>query len=145
MILLVDDVQMNLDAACALLESTKIQVETALSGKQALEMVQKKKYHMILMDHMMPEMDGIEITEKIRALAHEKNDPYYTHLPILALTANAMVGMKETFIRSGMQDFISKPIDINTLDLTIKKWLPKELIETPTLTQKKYYRRILGY
>lgn len=135
LILLVDDVQMNLDTACALLESTKIQVETALSGKQALEMVQKKRYHMILMDHMMPEMDGIETTQKIRALAQEKNNPYFMTLPILALTANAMVGMKETFISSGMQDFISKPIDVNLLDLTIKKWLPKELIEAPLLPE----------
>ena len=130
-ILIVDDVQINLDATCALLEPTKIQIDTALNGKTALAMIENKHYDIILMDHMMPDMDGIETTQKIRLLANEKNDPYYTNLPILALTANAMVGMKEVFLSSSMQDYISKPIDVTSLNLIIKKWLPKHLIETP--------------
>lgn len=127
-ILIVDDVQMNLDAACALLEDTQMQIDTALSGMEAIEKIKKEDYDLVLMDHMMPGIDGIVATEKIRDLASETGDPKYAELPILALTANAMVGMKETFLQAGMQGFISKPIDINALNAEVKRWLPKNLI-----------------
>lgn len=128
-ILIVDDVQMNLDAACALLEQLQMEIHTAQSAKEAIRKVTENHYDLVLMDHMMPEMDGIVATEKIRDLASETQDPYYAQLPIIALTANAMVGMKESFLQAGMQDFISKPIEINALNATIKKWLPKELVQ----------------
>lgn len=127
-ILIVDDVKMNLDAACALLEDTKMQIDTAQSGMEAIEKIKKEDYDLVLMDHMMPGMDGIVATEKIRDIASETGDPKYAELPILALTANAMVGMKETFLQAGMQGFISKPIDINALNAEVKRWLPKNLI-----------------
>ena len=128
-VLIVDDVQMNLDAAGALLEQLQMEIHTAQSGQEAIRKIKEHHYDLVLMDHMMPEMDGIEATEKIRDLAVETQDPYFAELPILALTANAMVGMKESFLQAGMQDFISKPIEVGVLNATIKKWLPKQLIQ----------------
>lgn len=128
-ILIADDVPMNLEAVSVLLEDTAIQIETAENGKQAIEMLQKKCYDLVLMDHMMPGMDGIQATEAIRTLAEETMDVYYACIPVIALTANAMVGMKETFLRAGMQDFISKPINVEELMTVLKRWLPKDLIE----------------
>jgi len=127
-ILIVDDVQMNLDTASALLEQFQVKIDTALSGKEAVEKVQKKRYDLVLMDHMMPGMDGVEATETIRNLAMKYEDVYYASLPIIALTANAVVGMKEHFLQAGMQDFVSKPIEVDVLNEAIKKWLPKEKI-----------------
>lgn len=127
-ILIVDDVQMNLDTAKALLEQYEVKIDTALSGKEALEKVQVKRYDMVLMDHMMPGMDGVQTTEAIRNLAVEYENVYYACIPIIALTANAVVGMKEHFLQAGMQDFVSKPIEVDVLHEAIKKWLPKDKI-----------------
>lgn len=134
-VLIVDDVQMNLDAASALLEQLQMKIHTAQSAKEAIHKITQNHYDLVLMDHMMPEMDGIKATEKIRDLASETQDPYYAELPIIALTANAMVGMKESFLQAGMQDFISKPIEINALNATIKKWLPKNLVQNISIQQ----------
>jgi len=77
----------------------------------------------VLMDHRMPDMDGVEATRRIRALAEE--DPYYQDVPIVALTANAVSGMKEMFLQNGFNDFVSKPIDTVRLNRVIEKWIPK--------------------
>ncbi len=137
--LIVDDVEMNLDAAIALLEFTQMTVDKALSGKEALEKVQKEHYDIIFMDHMMPEMDGIEATQKIHDLAMLTNDVYYACVPIIALTANALVGAREMYQEAGMQDFISKPIEINNVITALKKWLPQELIESASEEDLKLY------
>lgn len=128
-ILIVDDVPMNLEVAKDLLERHKMTIDTAKSGKQAVEMIQKKHYNLVLMDHMMPEMDGVQATEAIRDIAVQREDMYFATLPIIALTANAIVGMKETFLQAGMQDFISKPVNAENLSKVIKKWLPVDLVE----------------
>lgn len=127
-ILIVDDVKVNLKVACGLLKPLQMQVDTADSGKKAIEMVQKKRYDIILMDHMMPEMDGIEATKQIRNLADMTGDTYYCKLPILALTANVMSGMYERYIEEGMQDFISKPINERELQDILCKWLPNDKV-----------------
>ncbi len=128
-VLIVDDVQMNIDAAKALLSFTHMKMDAALSGTQAIEMVQKKRYDIIFMDHMMPGMDGIEATEKIRNLSVEYNDAYYAMVPVIALTANAIVGVKTLYQQAGMQDFVSKPMQVTSIISALKRWLPKELIE----------------
>lgn len=127
-ILVVDDLQMNLDTACALLEQLRMKIDTAQSGNEAIEMVQRNRYDIVLMDHMMPEMNGIEATQRIRGLAVKAHDAYYTKLPILALTANVIVGMRENFLRAGMQDYISKPIELPVLYATIRRWLPADKV-----------------
>lgn len=106
-----DDVQVNLKVACGLLKPLKMQVDTAESGFEAVDKVEKQRYDLVLMDHMMPEMNGIEATRRIRELCDKTGDTYYCKLPILALTANVMSSMYERYIEEGMQDFISKPIN----------------------------------
>ena len=123
-VLIVDDNLINQEVAMALLEPFELQIEIANNGQEALEMVQEKKYDLVLMDHFMPVMDGVEATIKIRELEEE----YYQRLPILALTADAVQGVKEEFISAGMNDFVSKPINLGVICKKIREWLPNELI-----------------
>jgi signal transduction histidine kinase/CheY-like chemotaxis protein/HPt (histidine-containing phosphotransfer) domain-containing protein len=119
-ILLVDDIRTNLDVAEGLLSPYAIQVDSCLSGKETLKLVQENEYDLILMDHMMPEMNGIETTKAIRALEGE----YFQQLPIVVLTANAIVGMRDMFLEMGFNDYLSKPIEIVKLDEVIARWIP---------------------
>ena len=123
-ILIVDDNLINQEVAMALLEPFELQIEIANNGQEALEMIQQNKYDLVLMDHFMPVMDGVEATIKIRELEGE----YYQKLPILALTADAVQGVKEQFIHAGMNDFVSKPINLVLICKKIREWLPNELI-----------------
>ena len=124
-ILLVDDNEMNRKVGMALLEPFKMNIDTATNGREALDMVMNDKYDLVFMDHMMPEMDGIEATREIRKL----EDEYYKTLPIIALTANATSEAREMFVKEKMNDFVAKPIQMAEITKCIKKWLPNELIE----------------
>lgn len=124
-VLIVDDNIMNRQVAMGLLKPLQMHMETASSGFEAIEMIQKKDYDIIFMDHMMPEMDGVEATKKIRQLQGEK----YQTLPIVALTANAVSGVKEMFLKEGMNDFVAKPIEMGEIVKVLKKWLPKKVQE----------------
>jgi CheY-like chemotaxis protein/HPt (histidine-containing phosphotransfer) domain-containing protein len=122
-ILLVDDNDINLMVESELLRQYGLEADTAEGARIAYDLVKKKKYDIIFMDHMMPEINGIEATRTLRAT------PGWTEtVPIIALTANAITGMKETYISCGMNDYISKPIEIPELNKTLLKWLPKEKI-----------------
>ena len=101
-----------------------MQIDTASSGAQAIEMIKSKEYDLILMDYMMPEMDGLDATRIIRAIDEE----YYKQLPIVALSANAINGVAEMFIEGGMNDFVAKPIDMKIMDAKLKKWLPENKV-----------------
>jgi CheY-like chemotaxis protein len=122
-ILVVDDNEYNLKVACGLLEMYKINAITALSGKEAIEMVSIKDFDIVFMDHMMPEMDGIEATAEIRKLGGK-----YQELRIIALTANAIQGAKEMFLENGFDGFLSKPIEMPLLADALVGWLPPEKI-----------------
>jgi len=122
-VLVVDDIATNLRVVRGLMLPYKINIDLRISGKEAIEAVKSKKYDLVFMDHRMPEMDGVETTERIRALATE--DIYFKELPIIALTANAVSGMKEMFLQHGFNDFMSKPIDTSTLNSVLEKWIPK--------------------
>ncbi|MHB9293069.1 putative Sensor histidine kinase RcsC [Hollandina sp. SP2] len=122
-ILLVDDIITNLKVAEGLMAPYKMQVDSCKSGAEAIELVQTKTYDIVFMDHMMPEMDGIEATGIIRNL--EGRGTYYKELPIIALTANAVSGVKEMFLQNGMDDFLSKPIEIFRLNSILQKWIPE--------------------
>ncbi len=121
-ILVVDDNRINLEVAKGLMKPFDMSIETAMNGRIALEMVQENIYDLVFMDHMMPEMDGIDATVAIRKLEGD----YYQQLPIIALTANALVGAKELFVKEGMNDFLAKPIEVEKLHEILQKWLPKE-------------------
>ena len=123
-VLIVDDNVINLTVAEGLLKPLQMKIEKATSGKQAVEMISAKKYDLVFMDHMMPEMDGVETTRVIRRF-----HPEYENIPIIALTANAISGTKEMFIDEGMNDFIAKPIEMRTMLSKLRIWLPKEKIK----------------
>ncbi len=127
-VLVVDDNTMNLTVFKALLKRTKLQVVTAESGEQCLEYVQKQKFHMIFMDHMMPEMDGIETLHEIKKLAVHMDCPN-KDTPVIVLTANAIAGAKEMYLAEGFEAFLTKPINAELLEHIICKYLPKELIQ----------------
>lgn len=122
-VLVVDDNPINLKVAIGMLKLHDILPETAESGKNAIEKIKSKAYDMVFMDHMMPEMDGVETTNIIRSLGEE-----YKKLPVIALTANAVAGTREMLIEAGMNDFLSKPIEGKRLNRILMKWLPKEKI-----------------
>lgn len=128
-ILVVDDVRLNLEVAKGMLANLRVQVDEAESGEQAIEMAKECRYDVILMDHMMPKMDGITAAGKIRELGRDKEERYYyATVPIVALTANALSGMREMYLDAGMQDFVSKPVQGKTLEAVLRKWIPKEKI-----------------
>lgn len=123
-ILIVDDNSINLTVAQGLLDPLNMQIDTALSGNAAISKITETMYDLILMDHMMPELDGIETTHIIRRFHSE-----YDNVPIIALTANVIGDVKNMFIKEGMNDFVAKPIEVRMLINTIRKWLPPEKIK----------------
>lgn len=122
-ILIVDDNLMNHKVAENLLKLFRIEPDHAISGAEGIEYVKKKQYDIICLDHMMPEMDGIETLERMRS---ENLLPKNT--VVLVMTANAVVGAKEMYLEKGFDDYISKPIEMEVLINKIRTYLPKELI-----------------
>jgi len=121
-VLLVDDIETNLKVGEGLLKPYGMNITTCLSGREAIEAVTSEDYDLVLMDHMMPEMDGVEAVRHIRNLEDEK----YANLPIVALTANAIMGAREMFLKNGFNDFLSKPIETAKLNSIMAAWIPKE-------------------
>ncbi|MDR3338147.1 MAG: response regulator [Treponema sp.] len=121
-ILIVDDISTNLMIAEALLSPYQAQIDTCLSGNEAVALAGDNQYDIIFMDHMMPGMDGIEAAAAIRALPRS----YAKNMPIVALTANAVAGMREIFLAKGFDDYLTKPIDIAKMNETIARWIPDE-------------------
>ena len=117
-ILVVDDNVTNLHVACGLLELGHIKADTATSGRQAIAMILQNEYDMVFMDHRMPEMSGIEATAALRGMG--------ITLPIIALTASAIVGAKEMMLNAGMNDYLWKPIIKSDFIRILKKWIPLE-------------------
>ncbi|MCL2817494.1 MAG: ATP-binding protein, partial [Clostridiales bacterium] len=126
-VLVVDDIANNLDVAKGLLKPYGMQVDTVMSGQQAIDAVRNgaEIYNAVFMDHMMPGMDGIEATARIRDIGTD----YAQNIPVIALTANAVSGNEEMFLRKGFQAFLSKPIDIGRLDAVIHKWIRNKELE----------------
>jgi signal transduction histidine kinase/HPt (histidine-containing phosphotransfer) domain-containing protein len=122
-VLIVDDNEFNLKVAAGLLGLSKINVKTALSGQEAIDLVQRHDFDVIFMDHMMPHMDGVMATKKIRELGGK-----FRLLPIITLTATAIKGAREMFLSNGFNGFMSKPVDMRELQKTLKEWLPPEKI-----------------
>ena len=123
-VLVVDDNAMNLAVAQDLLRKTKLQIDVASSGEECLEMLKRKEYHLICMDHMMPGMDGVEALHAIRELEGNPS----RDIPVIALTANAVVGAREFYLDAGFEDYLTKPIEPEKLEDMMIKYLPKELV-----------------
>ena len=124
-ILVVDDVKMNLNVVRLLLKNTGMQIDLASSGEECLKYTLVKRYDVILMDHMMPIMDGIEALHKIR----EQADGLNVDTPVVALTANALVGAQEMYLDEGFVSYISKPVKSDDLEAALLNILPPDKIE----------------
>jgi len=123
-ILVVDDMDTNLIVAESMLEIFDIIPDLAQSGEEALVLAARKDYDIIFMDHMMPGMDGLEATSRIRNLGGVN-----ARVPIVALTANVIKGAVEMYTGGGMNDFLPKPMELEALNICLRKWLPSGLIE----------------
>ena len=124
-ILIVDDTRINLTVATNLLKNTGIQIDTATGGAQAVNMAEKNLYDVILMDQRMPEMDGTEALHRIRATEGGKSKD----MPVICLTADAVVGAKERYLAEGFSDYLTKPIDSYELEKMLIKHLPVKKVE----------------
>ena len=122
-VLVVDDKDMNLCIAKGMLSLYGLLIDTAKSGHEAIEKIKYNVYDLVLMDHVMPGMDGMKTTSKIRKLKGG-----YKKLPIVALTINTAAGMKEMFLANGFNGLISKPIVLQEMDKMLKEWLSPEKI-----------------
>ena len=136
-VLVVDDNGINLKVAIGLLQPYNMQVVTARSGQEAIEILRSKDIDIVFMDHMMPEMEGVEAAGIIRKTEGE----YYRKLPIIALTANVANGARELFLSAGFDDFLAKPIELPALDRILRNFLPHEYMQPATRTT---YAKELG-
>jgi CheY-like chemotaxis protein len=122
-VLVVDDNDINLNVAAGLFRLFGIMIDKAESGYEAIERIRASDYDIVFMDHMMPEMDGVETTQRLREEGFTSEI-----LPIVALTANAIGGTRELLMSSGLDDYIAKPIDIRLLNSVLARFLPKGLL-----------------
>lgn len=121
-ILVVDDVPINLEVVKGLLKQTQVQMDFATGGEEALGYINAKKYDMVLLDHMMPGMDGVETLGELRKIPNGKD------VPVVVLTANALVGAAEEYLKAGFSGYLPKPVRCDALENTLMKFLPKEKI-----------------
>lgn len=127
-ILLVDDNRVNRRVFCGLLKQTQVKITDVGSGRECLDHIRQKHYDLIFLDHMMPEMDGMETIQKMK----EMGDNLCQDTPVIMLTANAIVGAKEQYLEAGFDDFLAKPIDQTKLERLVMHWMPQEKIHSNT-------------
>ena len=121
-ILLVDDSEQNIQVITSLLRRTGVQLDTAASGFECIEKVRNKKYHLIFLDYMMPEMDGIETFHRLKKEVNGQS------VPVIALTADVSTGIHQHFLSEGFSDYLSKPVLWEKLEELLLQWLPAELV-----------------
>lgn len=127
-ILLVDDNRVNRRVFCGLLKQTQIKITDVGSGRECLDHIRQKHYDIIFLDHMMPEMDGMETMQRMK----EMEDNLCKDTPVIMLTANAIMGAKEQYLAAGFDDFLAKPIDQTKLERLMMHWMPQEKIHSNT-------------
>ncbi len=126
-ILVVDDNEINLKVFANLLNQTRMQIETADSGEACIELFRRNFYDVIFLDHMMPDMDGIETLKEMKTCTDTPNQK----TPVICLTANAISGMREMYMEAGFDDYLTKPIDTGKLENMLLSYLPEDLINNP--------------
>ena len=124
-ILVVDDNELNLEVFRGLVKQLQVRVDTATRGAEAVQMGRRKKYDLIFLDHMMPDMDGIETLKEMRSNEEDPN----VDTPVICLTANAISGAKEQYMAAGFNDYLTKPIDPSALEDMMMKYLPEENVK----------------
>ena len=130
-ILVVDDTPLNLSVFTSLLKATKVNIDTAESGIECLNLCKKNKYDVIFLDHMMPDMDGIVTLHELKAI----EDCVNASTPVICLTANAISGMREKFLAEGFNDYLPKPIDFVRLESVLIKYLPAEKVSLESVEE----------
>ncbi len=137
-ILIVDDNAMNLAVAQGLLKQTRLQIDVAGSGEECLELIKRKTYHLICLDHMMPVMDGVQTLHAIRAMEGNPSQD----IPVIALTANAVPGARELYLNEGFQDYLTKPIDSDKFENMLIEYLPDNVVYlTPDQDMEREYEK----
>ena len=121
-LLVVDDSEMNLLVVSSLLKATRIQIDTCASGIECLELLRKNRYDIVLLDHMMPEMDGIETLHRAQEIENAKN------VPFIVFTANVVTGVRERFLSEGFTDYLSKPVEGVEIEKIVMKYLPADKV-----------------
>lgn len=124
-IMVVDDMKLNLKVVAGLLKRTEVQVETVLSGEECLKLAKEKNYDLFLIDHMMPEMDGIELVEHLKEETYEINH----NAPKIILTANAIAGAKEEYLAHGFVEYLTKPVESSKLEEALMTYLPDDKVQ----------------
>ncbi len=134
-VLIVDDNDVNLKIASGLLSPYEMDVRCASSGREALDQIKTDFLDLVLMDHMMPDLDGVDTVKMVRELTGE----YYANLPIVATTANAIIGVREMYLNEGFSDYIAKPLEPSKLEQILKTWVPKtkQIPKTSSSDHKK--------
>ena len=131
-ILVIDDVPMNLTVITGLLKKTQIKIDTGVSGRECLEKASLEHYDIIFVDHMMPDMDGIETMQHVKEECELNKST-----PIIVLTANAVSGAREQYMAAGFDNYLTKPIDSAKLEATIRSYLPQELMELDIVPEER--------
>lgn len=125
-VLVVDDNSVNLTVFASLLKRTGIQIDKAESGDECISLFRKKQYDVIFLDHMMPDKDGIETLSEMKGITDTPNKS----TPVICLTANAISGMREMYTKAGFDDYLTKPIDAERLEMILLQYLPKDKVNT---------------
>lgn len=123
-VLVVDDNDLNRKVAEGILRIYNVNCIVVKGGREAINILKEKSVDIVFMDHMMPELDGVETTKLIR----QSKDEEYRNIPIIAMTANVVNDSKQMFLKNGFQDFLPKPVKVNDMGVILKRWLPEELI-----------------
>lgn len=123
--MVVDDTPINLKVFQGLLKQTGIQIDVAHSGMECVERASEKKYDVIFVDHMMPDLDGLQTLERLKRDRLSPN----LNTPIIALSANAISGSREYYMQQGFSEYLMKPIDPPKLERMLLKFLPEDLVE----------------
>ena len=131
-VLIVDDNEMNLEVITGLMGDTKIRTKVAVSGYDCIEMLKKEKYDLVLLDQMMPRLSGTQTLEQIR------KEHIADETPVIALTADAIIGARETYLKEGFNDYLSKPVMYEDLENILIKYLDKSLIVSETAEEIKH-------
>ena len=121
-ILIVDDVEVNIIVISELLKKTNIRIDTASGGDEAIEKCRNRRYDLILLDHRMPQKDGIDTFREI------SSEGQNTDTPVIMLTANAMSGAREEYRKIGFADYLTKPVDSRELENMLIKYLPRQKV-----------------
>jgi CheY-like chemotaxis protein len=134
-VLIVDDNEMNLDVISGLMRETRMQVTTAMSGQEGIDILKKSKYDLIMLDQMMPGMSGIQTLSIIR------QDHLADNIPIIALTADAIVGARDSYIREGFDDYLSKPVMYSELEALLLKYIDRSLM----LSEEEWRKKMVNH